>query len=109
MPVLDMRLRSLRRLEEEALRTERTKLTEEQADLTALVGDEARQWRVVSNQIKDVRTHFAKTDSPPYRLGLAPEVDIDINEILIEKEPVTVICSEKGWIRAMKGHLGFRR
>ena len=103
--VLDMRLRSLRRLEEEALRTERTKLTEEQADLTALVGDEARQWRVVSNQIKDVRTHFAKTDTRRTALGLAPEVDIDINEILIEKEPVTVICSEKGWIRAMKGHL----
>lgn len=103
--VLDMRLRSLRRLEEEALRTERTKLTEEQADLTALVGNEARQWRVVSNQIKDVRTHFAKTDTRRTALGLAPEVDIDINEILIEKEPVTVICSEKGWIRAMKGHL----
>ena len=103
--VLDMRLRSLRRLEEEALRTERTKLSEEQADLTALVGDEARQWRVVSNQIKDVRTHFAKTDTRRTALGLAPEVDIDINEILIEKEPVTVICSEKGWIRAMKGHL----
>ena len=103
--VLDMRLRSLRRLEEEALRTERTKLTEEQADLTAMVGDEARQWRVVSNQIKDVRTHFAKTDTRRTALGLAPEVDIDINEILIEKEPVTVICSEKGWIRAMKGHL----
>ena len=103
--VLDMRLRSLRRLEEEALRTERTKLTEEQADLTALVGDEARQWRVVSNQIKDVRTHFAKTDTRRTALGLAPEVDVDINEILIEKEPVTVICSEKGWIRAMKGHL----
>ena len=103
--VLDMRLRSLRRLEEEALRTERTKLTEEQADLTALVGDEARQWRVVSNQIKDVRTHFAKTDTRRTALGLAPEVDIDINKILIEKEPVTVICSEKGWIRAMKGHL----
>lgn len=103
--VLDMRLRSLRRLEEEALRTERTKLTEEQADLTALVSDEARQWRVVSNQIKDVRTHFAKTDTRRTALGLAPEVDIDINEILIEKEPVTVICSEKGWIRAMKGHL----
>ena len=103
--VLDMRLRSLRRLEEEALRTERTKLTEEQADLTALVGDEARQWRVVSNQIKDVRTHFAKTDTRRTALGLAPEVNIDINEILIEKEPVTVICSEKGWIRAMKGHL----
>ncbi len=104
--VLDMRLRSLRRLEEEALRTERMRLAEEQADLIALVSDEARQWRAVSDQIKDVRTHFAKTDTRRTVVGLAPEVDIDINEILIEKEPITVICSEKGWIRAMKGHLG---
>ena len=103
--VLDMRLRALRRLEEEALRTEQTKLSEEQTDLRALVGDETRQWGVVSSQIKEVRTHFAKTDTRRTALGIAPEVDVDMAEILIEKEPITVICSEKGWIRAMKGHL----
>ena len=103
--VLDMRLRALRRLEEEALRTEQTKLSEEQADLRGLVADEARQWGVVSGEIKQVRTHFAKTDTRRTALGVAPEVDVDIAEILIEKEPITVICSEKGWIRAMKGHL----
>ena len=58
--VLDMRLRALRRLEEEAIRTERTSLSEEQSDLRALVGNEERQWRVVHSQIKDVRTHFCK-------------------------------------------------
>ncbi|MGB0817014.1 MAG: DNA topoisomerase IV subunit A [Candidatus Puniceispirillaceae bacterium] len=103
--VLDMRLRALRRLEEEAIRTERTGLSEEQSDLRALVGDEERQWRVVHSQIKDVRTHFAKSDERRTALDSAPEVDVDIAEILIEKEAITVICSEKGWIRAMKGHL----
>ncbi|MGB1398971.1 MAG: DNA topoisomerase IV subunit A [Candidatus Puniceispirillaceae bacterium] len=103
--VLDMRLRALRRLEEEAIRTERTGLSEEQSDLRALVGDEERQWRVVHSQIKDVRIHFAKSDERRTTLDSAPEVDVDIAEILIEKEAITVICSEKGWIRAMKGHL----
>ena len=103
--VLDMRLRALRRLEEEAIRTERTSLSEEQSDLRALVGNEERQWRVVHSQIKDVRTHFAKSDERRTALDSAPEVDVDIAEILIEKEAITVICSEKGWIRAMKGHL----
>jgi len=103
--VLDMRLRALRRLEEEAIRTERSSLSEEQSDLRALVGDEERQWRVVHSQIKDVRTHFAKSDDRRTALDSAPEVDVDIAEILIEKEAITVICSEKGWIRAMKGHL----
>jgi len=103
--VLDMRLRALRRLEEEAIRTERSSLSEEQSDLRALVGDEERQWRVVHSQIKDVRTHFAKSDERRTALDSAPEVDVDIAEILIEKEAITVICSEKGWIRAMKGHL----
>ena len=103
--VLDMRLRALRRLEEEAIRTERSGLSEEQSDLRALIGDEERQWRVVHSQIKDVRTHFAKSDERRTTLDSAPEVDLDIAEILIEKEAITVICSEKGWIRAMKGHL----
>ena len=103
--VLDMRLRALRRLEEEAIRTERTGLSEEQSDLRALVSDEKWQWRVVHSQIKDVRTHFAKSDERRTALDSAPEVDVDIAEILIEKEAITVICSEKGWIRAMKGHL----
>lgn len=103
--VLDMRLRALRRLEEDALRTEQMKLSEEQTDLRGLVADENRQWGVVSSQIKEMRTHFAKTDTRRTALGIAPEVDVDIAEILIEKEPITVICSEKGWIRAMKGHL----
>ena len=82
--VLDMRLRTLRRLEEEAIRTERTGLSEEQSDLQALVGDEKLQWQVVHSQIKDVRAHFAKSDERRTALDSAPEVDV-ISLKLIER------------------------
>ena len=106
--ILDMRLRSLRRLEEEGLRAERDALRTEQEDLTSLLGDEARQWQTVSGQIKQMRTDFVKTDRRRTTLSDAPVVDFDVTEMLIEKEPITVICSEKGWVRAMKGHLDLK-
>jgi len=102
--VLDMRLRSLRRLEEMALRTERDKLLAEQNELTNLLGDEVAQWTVVSGQIKDMKATFSKTDLRKTVLSDAPQIDFDPTEILVEREPITVICSEKGWIRAMRGH-----
>ncbi len=103
--ILDMRLRSLRRLEEEALRAEQLALVAEQNDLNALVLDEDTQWQNISLEIKNMRSEFVKTDKRRTALAQAPAVDLDATEILIEKEPVTIICSEKGWIRAMKGHL----
>lgn len=103
--ILDMRLRSLRRLEENGLRAEKTALQEEQSGLNALVGDEARQWQEITNQIKQMRASFVKTDRRRTDIGEAPSVDFDIAEMLIEKEPITIICSEKNWIRAAKGHL----
>ena len=103
--ILDMRLRSLRRLEEEVLRTERDSLLDEQKNLKHLLGDEGEQWQAVSAQIKSMRANFLKTDQRRTTLSDAPTVDIDVTELLIEKEPITVVCSEKGWIRAMKGHL----
>ena len=103
--ILDMRLRSLRRLEEEGLRLERDKLTEEQTSLQALVSNEDDQWSEITSQIRELKATFAKTDKRLTILSDAPDIDFDPNEILIEKEPITVICSEKGWIRAMKGHL----
>ena len=106
--ILDMRLRSLRRLEEEGLRAERDALRTEQEDLTSLLGDEARQWQTVSGQIKQMRSDFVKTDQRRTTLSDAPVVDFDVTEMLIEKEPITVICSEKGWVRAMKGHLDLK-
>ena len=103
--ILDMRLRSLRRLEEEALRTERDSLLAEQKNLKHLLRDEEEQWQAVSAQIKSMRADFLKTDQRRTTLSDAPTVDIDVTELLIEKEPITVICSGKGWVRAMKGHL----
>ena len=106
--ILDMRLRSLRRLEEDGLRTERDSLRSEQESLNSLLGDEAQQWQNVSGQIKQMRTDFVKTDRRRTTLADAPTVDFDVTEMLIEKEPITVICSEKGWVRAMKGHLDLK-
>ena len=106
--ILDMRLRSLRRLEEDGLRTERDSLRSEQESLNSLLGDEAQQWQTVSGQIKQMRTDFVKTDRRRTTLADAPTVDFDVTEMLIEKEPITVICSEKGWVRAMKGHLDLK-
>ena len=103
--ILDMRLRSLRRLEEMALRTERDNLIAEQEELHALLADEQLQWKNISNQIKEMKSIFEKTDKRKTECGEAPVIDFDPNDILVEREAITIICSEKGWIRAMKGHL----
>ena len=102
--ILDMRLRSLRRLEEMALKAERDSLVSEREELTALVGDETLQWRRVTAEIREMKAAFVKTDSRRTDCAEAPVIDLDAAEILVEREPITVICSEKGWIRAMKGH-----
>jgi len=103
--ILDMRLRSLRRLEEMALRTERDNLIAEQEELQSLLADEQLQWKSISNQIKEMKSIFEKTDKRKTECGEAPVIDFDPNDILVEREAITIICSEKGWIRAMKGHL----
>ena len=102
--ILDMRLRSLRRLEEMALKTERESLIAEQEELTALVGDESLQWQRITGEIREMKAMFAKTDSRRTDCAEAPQIDLDAADMLVEREPITVICSEKGWIRAMKGH-----
>ena len=102
--VLDMRLRSLRRLEEMALRTERDKLSAEQAELRDLLACETAQWTMITDQIKQMKASFVKTDPRRTVLADAPQIDFDPTDILVEREPITVICSEKGWIRAMRGH-----
>ena len=102
--ILDMRLRSLRRLEEMALKTEREQLIAEQERLTALVGDETLQWQRITGEIRDMKAVFAKSDTRRTDCAEAPDIDVDAAEILVEREPITVICSKNGWIRAMKGH-----
>ena len=102
--VLDMRLRSLRRLEEMALRTERDKLIAEQDDLAGLLRDETTQWARIAEQIRDMKAFFVKTDRRKTELSEAPQIDFNPADILVEREPITVICSANGWIRAMRGH-----
>ncbi|MFP1633107.1 DNA topoisomerase IV subunit A [Zhengella sp. ZM62] len=107
--ILNMRLRNLRKLEEFEIRKEFDALTEEKAQIEKLLASEALQWKTVAWEVADVR----KTFGPETGLGRrrttfaeAPERDLEaIQQAMIEKEPVSVIVSEKGWLRAMKGHL----
>ena len=106
--ILNMRLRSLRRLEEIEIRKEHGSLSDEKTDLVGLLGDEGRRWKIVGGQLCDIKAAFGpKTDIGRRRTEIGdPPSDVIIPlEAMIEREPVTVICSDKGWIRAAKGHL----
>ena len=107
--VLDTRLRALRRLEEMKLRGEHADLVKEKADIDALLGDEQKQWKTVSWQIREVRKKFGpetKVGKRRTTFELAPTTEeSEIVEAMIEREPVTVVVSEKGWIRALKGQV----
>jgi topoisomerase IV subunit A len=106
--ILNMRLRALRRLEEVEIRSEHDALTAEKKDLNSLMKDEKKRWAIISLQIKDIQARFGvKTELGKRRteIGDAPTlIDVPL-EAMIEKEPITVICSEKGWIRAARGHV----
>jgi len=106
--ILNMRLRSLRKLEEIEIRKEHESLTEEQRELKSLLKSDDKQWSRIAAEIKEIREKFGKgTENGKRRTSFAeaPVVDVDISAAMIEKEPITVILSEKGWIRAMKGHM----
>jgi topoisomerase-4 subunit A len=107
--ILNMRLRSLAKLEEIEIRREHDKLTKEGEDLRALLGSEARQWKRVGKELDGL----AKTFGPDTPLGKrrttfeAPPAAAaaDVADAFVEREPITVVVSEKGWIRALKGHV----
>ena len=107
--ILNMRLRSLRKLEEFEIRKEHDGLTAEKHDIEQLLGSDTKQWQTIAWQIAEMQKKYA----PDGELGKrrttfaeAPQHDeVDIHHAMIEKEPVTVVVSEKGWLRAMKGHL----
>ncbi|HUF87796.1 MAG TPA: DNA topoisomerase IV subunit A [Thermohalobaculum sp.] len=127
--ILNMRLRSLRRLEEMELRRERDELLVERADIEDLIADETLQWGRIADQVRAMRDRFGAPPAlrhlrlaediaaarceheawPPgaRRTGFAdaPAVDAVPLEALVEREPITVVCSAQGWIRAMKGHI----
>ncbi|MGR3549053.1 DNA topoisomerase IV subunit A [Pseudooceanicola sp.] len=106
--ILNMRLRSLRRLEELELIRERDALMEERAGLEDLLDSEDLQWTKVAEQVREVRKSFgAKSEGGARRTlieeaGVVEEVPL---EAMIEREPITVVCSRMGWVRGMKGHL----
>ena len=106
--ILNMRLRSLRKLEEMEIRGEHKELTAEQKALKALVKSDDAQWKRISEEIKDVKGKFAKTTPLGKRrteFADAPSVEFVPIEAMIEREPITIVFSAKGWIRSMKGHL----
>ncbi|MGA7111836.1 MAG: DNA topoisomerase IV subunit A [Pseudolabrys sp.] len=107
--ILNMRLRNLRKLEEMEIRAEDKALREERTKLKALVASPAQQWKTISGQIKEIREKFGpKTDIGKRRttFGIAPAHDeAAIEEAMVVREPITVVVSEKGWIRALRGHV----
>ena len=106
--ILNMRLRALRRLEEIAIRKELEGLGEERDTLTVLLDDEKRQWRAIADEVKDIRARFGKDTVLGARrteIGEAPSAEVMPLEAMVEREPITIICSEKGWIRTVRGHL----
>jgi topoisomerase-4 subunit A len=107
--ILNMRLRNLRKLEEMEIRKEDKDLRAEKKSLEELLRSEKSQWKTIATQIKEMRATFGpKTPLGKRRTGFAeaPEHDVAaIEEALVEREPVTVVVSEKGWIRALRGHV----
>jgi topoisomerase-4 subunit A len=105
--ILNMRLRNLRKLEEMEIRKEEKDLRNERKELKELIGSEKEQWKKVSDEIKKVRETFGpKTPLGKRRTGFAEAPEHDeaaIEEALVEREPITVVVSEKGWIRALRG------
>jgi topoisomerase-4 subunit A len=107
--ILNMRLRSLRKLEEMEIRTEDKNLRAELKGINAVLASEPEQWKKVAEQVGKVRDMFGpKTPLGKRRTTFAdaPEHDLAaMEEALVEREPVTVVVSDKGWIRTMKGHV----
>ena len=107
--VLNLRLRALHKLEEVEIRTEFDALSKEKDGIVALLGDEGAQWKTVAWQIRDTMKKFGKDTELGRRrttFGKAAAIDMDaVAEAMIEREPITVVISKKGWIRAAKGHL----
>ena len=105
--ILNMRLRRLRKLEEIEIRAEHGALSDEKRGLEALQEDDGGRWSVIGDEIKAIRKRFGPASGLGRRrtgFEAAPEIAEVPLEALIEREPVTVICSEKGWIRTVRGH-----
>jgi topoisomerase-4 subunit A len=107
--ILNMRLRNLRKLEEFEIRKEFDELSNEKAEIEGLIASDDKQWQTVAWEIGEVKKKYAKATEIGRRrtqFADAPDADIEaIQQAMIEKEPVTIVISQKGWIRALKGHM----
>ncbi|MGN7710868.1 DNA topoisomerase IV subunit A [Agrobacterium radiobacter] len=107
--ILNMRLRNLRKLEEFEIRKEFDELSSEKAEIESLLASDEKQWQTVAWEIGEVKKKYAKATEIGRRrtqFADAPDADIEaIQQAMIEKEPVTIVISQKGWIRALKGHM----
>ncbi len=107
--ILDTRLRALRKLEEMALKTELDELTVEKGQIEALLGSDATQWKMIAHDIRQVKKLFGPETAIGKRrttfADMPDTTDIDFAQAMVEREPVTVVITKKGWIRALKGHV----
>jgi topoisomerase-4 subunit A len=105
--ILNMRLRSLRKLEEMEIRTEHRGLTKERREIQALLKDAGRRWDRIVEELESTRTKFGagKLGARRTEIGTAPPAIEVTTDGFVEREPLTVVLSDKGWIRAFKGHL----
>jgi topoisomerase-4 subunit A len=104
--ILNMRLRSLRKLEEIEIKKGLKSLGAEKEELEGLLEDEKRQWKAVAAELDDIKKAFGAGPLGRRRTDIGtPPAALDVPvEAMVEREPVTVLCSAKGWIRAVKGH-----
>ena len=102
--ILDMRLRSLRKLEEMEIRREHKKLSTEQKALQGLMGSEKKRWSTIADEVRATGEKLGGARRTS--LGTVPMVGVIDETAFVEREAITIILSEKGWIRAQKGHLG---
>jgi topoisomerase IV subunit A len=107
--ILDTRLRGLRKLEEMQLRRENGDLVKEKREIEELLGSEPKQWQAIAAQIRELKKKYGPGTKAGRRrtsFGELPDIAIDdIAGAMIEREPVTIVVSEKGWIRALKGNV----
>ncbi|MCY4305446.1 MAG: DNA topoisomerase IV subunit A [Aestuariivita sp.] len=108
--ILNLRLRSLRRLEELELLREQSELFEERSALEDLLENESLQWRKIDKQIRDIKQKFGKNyEGGERRTAIEEESEGFVIQEVFEGEPITVICSKKGWVRTMTGHIDLVR
>ncbi|HEU5048366.1 MAG TPA: DNA topoisomerase IV subunit A [Rickettsiales bacterium] len=105
--ILNMRLRSLRKLDEIEIRQENDNLLKEQEELNEIANSDEKRAKVIAKEIKEIKKAFGEATEIGRRrteFADAPAVSVISIEALVEKEPITIICSKMGWIRAVKGH-----